>query len=387
MTALPSYAAQEGEMITLQCTVYVSPSDSDPITWFWTCDDKDFKSNSTSNGDTSTVTFKADRKLNKKLCFCRATANSSGIIYNSTSTYKNIEVYYPPLTSPKLNAYQIEKATGDDITLQCLIDSLGNPPVRWSWKCGTQTINSRITNIGLASKVVFEADPNLNGKSCYCQVDAPSRYDFKASSSAADVSVFYYPSDFPRISTRTVRVNVGSPVILHCSLSSAGNPQITWSWYCNDVIMREDVRDRDTSTELSFIAKLTDDKTDCYCRGRSSHPLIKGSYDQKSSSSYIKIIEYQMNAEIFKESGSKGISPAAFGATLTILLIALISCTIIIIIQHRRIPKESSLITWFLVKIGKARKRKSKSFPDVQEEIPEEHSYETLKTGYQINPF
>ncbi|XP_061184407.1 uncharacterized protein LOC133192412 [Saccostrea echinata] len=372
-------------MMTLQCTVHVSPSDSDPITWSWTCGDKDLTSSSTSSGDTSTMTFKADRKFNKKLCYCRATSNSSVQTYNSTSTYRSIQVYYPPLTTPTLNAYQIEKSAGEDITLQCSIDSLGNPPIRWSWKCGTRTIYSRITNINLTSKVVFTAEQGLNGKSCYCEVEGSSRsYEFKASSSAADVSVLYFPSDYPQISTRTINVNEGSPVILRCSLSSAGNPPVTWSWYCNDVMMREGVRNRDTSTELSFIAKLTDDKAFCYCRGKSSHTLIKRSYDQKSSSCYIKIIDPTHTVTVLsKESRSEGISPAAFGATLTILLIALFFCTIIIVIQHRRIPKESSLITWVLVKLGRVsdRKRKSKSFP---EEIPEEHSYETLKTGYQI---
>lgn len=48
-----------------------------------------------------------------------------------------------------------------------------------------------------------------------------------------------------------------------------------------------------------------------------------------------------------------GVSPAAFAVTLTLLLIALAVCSVVIFVQHRRIPKEKSLKTWFIKKIGK----------------------------------
>jgi hypothetical protein len=53
-----------------------------------------------------------------------------------------------------------------------------------------------------------------------------------------------------------------------------------------------------------------------------------------------------------EESESTGISYAAFGATLVILLVIVVVCGVVIVIQHRRIPKELSLLSWFLVKIG-----------------------------------
>lgn len=52
-------------------------------------------------------------------------------------------------------------------------------------------------------------------------------------------------------------------------------------------------------------------------------------------------------------SNYRGVSPAAFAVTLTLLLIALAVCSVVIFVQHRRIPKEKSLKTWFIKKIGK----------------------------------
>ncbi|XP_062615314.1 vascular cell adhesion protein 1-like [Saccostrea cucullata] len=351
LSVLQSSSVQEGRIITLQCTVHLSSNGAYQVTWLWTCADEDLTFNSTSSGDISTMTFKAERKFNKKFCYCRATSKLSEQMYNSTSTLQSIDVYYPPLTVPTLNVSKIIIPAGDDITLQCSIDSLGNPPISWSWICGTQTIYSRVTNIGLTSEAVFVATKDLNGRSCHCEAGATSQYEFKASSSVADVSVLYNPPGYPLISTKSMNVKVGSPVLLRCTLSSAGNPSVTWSWYCNDVMVLEGVKNSETSTELSFIATLKNDTVICYCRGKSSHTLMSESYDKKSSSCYIKITG-PANTMLANQFQSEGISLTVFGATLASLIVALLFCTVIIVIQHRRIPKESSLITRFFVKLG-----------------------------------
>lgn len=84
-------------------------------------------------------------------------------------------------------------------------------------------------------------------------------------------------------------VSVGSPVVLRCSLSSAGNPPVTWSWFCNDVMVNKGVNQMGKSTELSFLAEQNDDKKGCYCRAKNSLS-VTGRYDEKSSDSYIRII-------------------------------------------------------------------------------------------------
>lgn len=97
------------------------------------------------------------------------------------------------------------------------------------------------------------------------------------------------PSDYPRISRSTVNVVPGSPIVLQCSLSTTGNPPITWSWYCNDVIVAKGFRHRGKTTELSFVADHADDKEECYCRARGSQFISGILYDSKSSKSFIRI--------------------------------------------------------------------------------------------------
>lgn len=76
--------------------------------------------------------------------------------------------------------------------------------------------------------------------------------------------------------------------MLRCSLSSAGNPPVTWSWFCNDVMVNKGVNQMGKSTELSFLAEQEDDKKRCHCRAKNSVSVAR-QYDEKSSDSYIRI--------------------------------------------------------------------------------------------------
>lgn len=68
-------------------------------------------------------------------------------------------------------------------------------------------------------------------------------------------------------------VSVGSPVVLRCSLSSAGNPPVTWSWFCNDVMVNKGVNQMGKSTELSFLAEQDDNKKDATVERRTLYLL------------------------------------------------------------------------------------------------------------------
>ncbi|XP_056010039.1 uncharacterized protein LOC130051685 [Ostrea edulis] len=383
LNTLTSYRVDEGQTISLKCSVFVTASEL--ITWYWTCGDDDLTRNSTSNGKITTLTFKADRKFNGKYCYCTAKSTSLNQTNEVKSRFQSIQVYYAPLSSPTLNASQVVLTSKSDTTLLCSIESLGNPPIRWSWKCGTQTIRRRITSIGLTSNIILTADPNLDGKSCYCTAESSSsRYRFEASSNAAAVTILYFPSGFPRISRSSAIVKVGLPVTLQCSLPSAGNPQVTWSWHCNGALITENVRNMGRTTEISFISKRTGEKV-CHCRAKSSISrsivsfISREDFERNSSNSYIRITDTDI-VNYSEESKNIGISPAAFGATLTILLVVIVTCTALVVIQHRRIPKESSLLSWFLVKIGRQPSTKSESDAGV---VTEEHSYEVLQSGNQ----
>lgn len=103
-----------------------------------------------------------------------------------------------------------------------------------------------------------------------------------------------FPSGFPRISRSSAIVKVGLPVTLQCSLPSAGNPQVTWSWHCNGALITENVRNMGRTTEISFISKRTGEKV-CHCRAKSSISrsiisfISREDFERNSSNSYIRI--------------------------------------------------------------------------------------------------
>lgn len=378
LSLLSSYSVNEGQTITLRCSVSQNSRSPDPITWHWLCADDDLTANSTDDGGgTSTLRFTADRKYDKQSCYCRAVSRDSlNLTYDKTSSYRTIDVKYTPRSSPIINTSNIALVSGGEAVLSCSIDSIGNPAISWSWKCGTQSMYTRVQKRGRTTEVVIPAEQRLDGLSCYCTAQASG---FQASSKPALVSVRYIPSDYPQISRTATSVSVGSPVVLRCSLSSAGNPPVTWSWFCNDVMVNKGVNQMGKSTELSFLAEQNDDKKGCYCRAKNSLS-VTGRYDEKSSDSYIRIIGTPIVSSV-RQSEKGGISPVAFGVTLAFLLVVIVTCLVVIVIQHKRIPKESSLTSWFLVKIGR-RSNLESQIQDTKCTI-EEHNYEVLTTGNQ----
>ncbi|XP_078327287.1 uncharacterized protein LOC111123183 isoform X1 [Crassostrea virginica] len=379
---ITSRDVREGQNVKLSCTVSVTSSDPDPVTWSWTCGGKDMTVNSTTSGGASTLIFTTNRSHNEQFCYCNAKArNSLNETFDKDSIHKQIHVQYTPLTQPKLNVSGLTLYQGEEATLGCSIDSLGNPAITWSWTCGTQGVYKRLQRNGRTTNVVITAEPTLNGKSCYCT--ASSYNGFLTVSKSALVTVYYNPPDHPEINNVAIRTSVGSRIHLQCSLSSAGNPPITWFWYCNDVIVTKEVSNRGKTTVLSFVADSADHRKECYCQARGSQSVSGILYDKNSSISFISISGILHAEQTDKECN--GISPGAIWATLSILLFALALCLVVIFVQHRRIPKESSLKTWFLLKIGKKSKSCSSSQPSESKFASDDHKYEELGESIQIS--
>lgn len=91
LNTLTSYRVDEGQTISLKCSVFVTASEL--ITWYWTCGDDDLTRNSTSNGKITTLTFKADRKFNGKYCYCTAKSTSLNQTNEVKSRFQSIQVY------------------------------------------------------------------------------------------------------------------------------------------------------------------------------------------------------------------------------------------------------------------------------------------------------
>lgn len=112
--------------------------------------------------------------------------------YQKTVKYKyikitqNIIIVDTPRSSPIINTSNIALVSGGEAVLSCSIDSIGNPAISWSWKCGTQSMYTRVQKRGRTTEVVIPAEQRLDGLSCYCTAQASG---FQASSKPALVSV------------------------------------------------------------------------------------------------------------------------------------------------------------------------------------------------------
>lgn len=121
------------------------------------------------------------------------TKNYNTSKYQRTIKYKFIRItrsmiiiVVTPLSSPVLNISKVTLGPGEEAVLGCSIDSIGNPAISWSWKCGTQTMYTRVQKKGLTTAVVIPAEQRLDGLSCYCTAQASG---FQASSKPALVAI------------------------------------------------------------------------------------------------------------------------------------------------------------------------------------------------------
>ena len=90
---ITSRDVKEGQNVKLSCTVSVTSSDPDPVTWSWTCGGEDMTVNSTTSGGASTLIFTTNRSHNEQFCYCNAKArNSLNETFDKDSIHTQIHV-------------------------------------------------------------------------------------------------------------------------------------------------------------------------------------------------------------------------------------------------------------------------------------------------------
>lgn len=77
----------------------------------------------------------------------------------------------------------------DPITLQCSISTSGNPPIKWSWICGTHNLTTDVNSMETNSTLTFQADRRYNQKTCHCLATS-SKLPYKRPSKKANITVF-----------------------------------------------------------------------------------------------------------------------------------------------------------------------------------------------------
>lgn len=62
---------------------------------------------------------------------------------------------------------------GQNVTLQCFLRDLGNPPIIWSWICGYKNLSLQANNLATQSTLTFRANREYNQKTCQCLATSP----------------------------------------------------------------------------------------------------------------------------------------------------------------------------------------------------------------------
>lgn len=323
----------EGQPIALRCSIY-SP-EPQPVTWYWRCGDSNMTGNASVGLHDTVLTFPSDRKYNGVVCYCKVRPSAANDSYSKMSNHLTINVRYTPRSIPFLNASNTAVVAGEEITLQCTLDTLGNPPVTWTWKCGRYAVyNQRTVNVNATSKLILKGEPDLNNKVCHC-VARNYFLHYEAASNAVSLSVYYFPDERPRIDNTLITVDQNTPVTIRCYLSTRGNPPVAWLWYCDDKLQSKGVGSTGTLSTLMVIAKLKDHNAACHCRAKSDSQW--GSYDKNSSKAIINI----KNLDLITTKSS-AITADVFGAVTGIVVLLIIMAGIVVVFHHRKITDMSN---------------------------------------------
>ncbi|XP_055999868.1 neural cell adhesion molecule 1-like [Ostrea edulis] len=307
LTTVGSTSVDEGQSIILRCTL--STLGNPPIMWSWQCGYDTLTTGVTNTGTQSELTLTANRKYNQRTCQCRATSPSLSLSYNRASGTQTITVYYSPPVAPQLTAVGSTSVDeGQSITLRCTLSTLGNPPITWSWQCGYDTLTTGVTNTGTQSELTLTANRKYNQRTCQCRATSPSlSLSYNRASGTQTITVYYSPPAAPQLTAvGSTSVDEGQSITLRCTLSTLGNPPITWSWLCGDDRLTTGVTNTGTQSELTLTSNRKYNQRTCQCRATSLRPSL--SYNATSGTHtitvyYNNVITSKVNEHVISEHG------------------------------------------------------------------------------------
>lgn len=95
------------------------------------------------------------------------------------------------------------------------------------------------------------------------------------------------PADPVIIVNSSLPVHEGQPIALQCSLSTLGNPPITWSWVCGDDDLTVTATNKSTQSTLTFNADRKYNQRTCQCQATSPRPSL--TYNRTSKTRIISV--------------------------------------------------------------------------------------------------
>ncbi|XP_048778756.1 uncharacterized protein LOC125682311 isoform X2 [Ostrea edulis] len=175
-----------------------------------------------------------------------------------------------------------------EIKLQCTVAPSMNITLRWTWWCAGKKMKD--DNGGLTSTMTFSAKREHDETWCYCRAQSEtSKIKYDEISNLQTVTVYYLPRDNPHlVALSLTSLAVGHDFILQCSISTLGNPPLSWFWTCGQKNIshgRMSVFNM-SSSKIVFEAEAWQNKMSCFCTAVSSK------YNFRALSNEVKITVY-----------------------------------------------------------------------------------------------
>ncbi|XP_061190050.1 titin-like [Saccostrea echinata] len=236
LKALGSTAVNERQNITLRCNL--PTLGNPPVVWSWNCGDDTFTTEGVNNTGTQTdLTLTVNRKYNQRTCHCRARTTRPSLSYDQISNKQSIAVFYVPVTDPELNAsISTSVEEGRSIQLLCKLQTMGNPPIVWSWVCGNVTQTDGVINTGTQSVLTLPASKRNNKLICQCRARSPRlSLSYDRMSKMQRLSVFYI-SDVQIMPGSSLSIVAGEKLTLISCYVESANPEdiLTYKWMKDD---------------------------------------------------------------------------------------------------------------------------------------------------------
>ncbi|XP_056001658.1 peroxidasin-like [Ostrea edulis] len=183
---------------------------------------------------------------------------------------------YVPVSSATLSpSSSVEVIEGTSFTFSC-VSKASRPAANITWYSDGVVVSGSSSSTS-TNNLLYDVTSNLtssyqrtdNEKRIYCTA-VNINGDTPIQSSQAQLNVIYAPPAAPQLTTDgSTSVDEGQSITLRCTLSTLGNPHITWSWVCGDDTLTTGVTNTGTQSELTLTANRKYNQRTCQCRATS----------------------------------------------------------------------------------------------------------------------
>ncbi|XP_056009617.1 cell adhesion molecule DSCAM-like isoform X3 [Ostrea edulis] len=221
--------------------------------------------------------------VHDQVVYCRRSGGGQDLKNSSTTIFVQV-----PVSSVTLSpSSSVEVFEGTSFTFRC-VSKAARPPANITWyKDSVVVIGS--SSISSTNNLLYDVTSNLtssfqrtdNGKRIFCTA-VNINGETPIQSARTELSVIYAPPVAPQLTADGfTSVDEGQSITLRCTLSTLGNPHITWNWVCGNDTLTTGVTNTGTQSVLTLTANRKYNQRTCQCRATS--PRSSLSYNRTSA--------------------------------------------------------------------------------------------------------